>query len=71
MYNSVYIIDISVVFITFMLLFTFNLGFYSANAIWHNKIPRYGHAMTTPSIDYALYLDDYDMVVLYYNTLAM
>ena len=28
---SIYVIDISVVFITFMLLFTFNLGAYSAN----------------------------------------
>ena len=28
---SIYVIDISVVFIKFMLLFTFNLGAYSAN----------------------------------------
>ena len=29
---SIYVIGISVVFIKFMLLFTFNLGAYSANA---------------------------------------
>ena len=44
-----------------MLLFTFNLGDYSA------KIPRYGYAMTMPGIGYGLYLHDYDMVVIYYN----
>ena len=56
-----------------MLLFTFNLGAYSANAIWYDKIRRYGYAtsMTTPGIDYGLDLDDYDMAVIYYNTVAM
>ena len=54
-----------------MLLFTFNPGAYSVNAIWYDKIPRYGYAMTTPGIDYGLYLDDYDMSVIYYNTVTM
>ena len=30
---SIYVTDISVVFINFLLLFTFNLGAYSANAM--------------------------------------
>ena len=35
---SIYVIDISVVFINFLLLFTFNLGAYSANAmVWQNS----------------------------------
>ena len=38
---------------------------------WCDKIPRYGYAMTAPGIDYGLYLDDYDMSVIYYNTVTM
>ena len=38
---------------------------------WYDKIPRYGNAMTMPGIDYGLYLDDYDMSVIYYNTVTM
>ena len=62
-----------------MLLFTFNLGAYSANGNarpmpWYDKIARLkvcGYAMrkTTPGIDYGLY--DYDMSVIYYNTVTM
>ena len=57
-----------------MLLFTFNLSAYSANAkLYSDKIPRYGYAtsMTTPGIDYGPYLDDYDMSVIDYNTVTM
>ena len=52
-----------------MLLFTFNLGAYSANAMvtWYHKISRYGYAMTIPGIDYGLYLDDYDMFIIILN----
>ena len=50
-----------------MLLFTFNLGAYSANAMVRHGT-KYGYAMTMPGIDYVLYLDDYDMSVIYYNT---
>ena len=84
---NIYVIDISVVFIKFMLLFTFNLGAYSANAmamtarpmVRQNSKPRlkvqgvYGYAMPMsmiiPGIDYGLY--DYDMSVIYYNTVTM
>ena len=61
-----------------MLLFTFNLGAYSANGNmpgpWYDKIARltvcgYAMSMTTPCIDYGLY--DYDMSVIYYNTVTM
>ena len=40
---------------------------------WYDKIPRYGYAtsMTMPGIDYGLYLDDYDMSVIDYNTVPM
>ena len=40
---------------------------------WHDKIPRHGYAtsMATPGIDYGLYLDDYDISVIYYNTVTM
>ena len=40
---------------------------------WYDKIPRYGYAtsMTTPGIDYGLYLDDFDMSVIDYNTVTM
>ena len=31
----------------------------------------YAMSMTTPGIDYGLYLDDYDMSVIYYNTVTM
>ena len=39
---------------------------------WYDKIPRYGYAtsMTTPGIDNGLYLDDYDMSVIDYNTVT-
>ena len=56
-----------------MLLFTFNVGACIQPVPWYDKIPRYDYAMsmTTPGIDYGLYLDDYDMSVIYYNTLTM
>ena len=51
---------------------------------WYNTIPWYAYAMVIPGIDYAmvpgidyamvipgLYLDDYDMSVIYYNTVTM
>ena len=38
---------------------------------WYDKIPRYGYAMTMPGIGYGLYLDDYDMSVIYYNIVIM
>ena len=44
---SIYVIDISVVFIKFMLLFTFNLGAYSAigNAVVRQNSKVEGMAM--------------------------
>ena len=38
---------------------------------WYDKIPRYGYVMTMPGMDYGLHLDDYDMSVIYYNTVTM
>ena len=49
---------------------TFNFGAYSANARWYEKIPKFSYAVTTPGIYYGLYLDDYDMSVIYYNTVT-
>ena len=37
----------------------------------YDKIPGYGYAMTTPGINYGLYLDDYDMSEIYYNTVTI
>ena len=69
---SIYVTDISVVFIKCLLLFTFNLGAYSANAMVRQNSKVEGMAMlsmTTPGIDYGLY--DYHMPVIYYNTVTM
>ena len=38
---------------------------------WYDKIPRYGNAMTMSGRYYGLYLDDYDVSVIYYNTVTM
>ena len=58
-----------------MLLFTFNLSAYSANAMVRQNTKskvwlcyEYDYAR---HIDYGLYLDDYDMSVIDYNTVTM
>ena len=72
---SIYVTDISVVFINFFYCLPSTLALIQPMP-WYDKIAAsnvwlYGYAMsmTTPAIDYGLY--DYHMPVIYYNTVTM